>query len=194
MANDSIYVQRRRDKSGNSKICSPIVRRTPSQSELKTLLRYEPETGLFYHLQSRGKGKAGSVAGSPSRVHGYVELRICNRLFPAHRLAWLYMTGELPERPITIDHINGDRKDNRWSNLRLATYHQQSWNTGAQHHNKSGLKGAWPCKATGKWQSMLEMDRKRIWLGRFDTAEEAHKAYLKAAEERRGAEWTRQNS
>lgn len=182
------YRQRRRDRDGNVVFASEIVRRIPTQDELRTRYHYAPETGLFTHLQNRGKGKAGQTAGNTSKT-GYVEMRVCNSLFQAHRLAFLYMTGTFPERPLTVDHINGIRDDNRWCNLRVADYRQQSWNAPAHHHNKSGLKGAWPCKTTGRWVSMLQDGKRRIWLGRFDTAEEAHHAWIGAARELRGAEW-----
>lgn len=188
MAEIILYRQRRRDKHGNSVLTSEIRRRTPTQAELKAMFHYCPETGAFTHLQSRGKAKAGNQAGNVN-LNGYIETRVFNRLFPVHRLAWLYMTGALPEKPITVDHINGNRTDNRWANLRLADYWQQSWNTTAHKTCQSRLKGAWPCKTTGRWQSMLQDGKRRIWLGRFDTPEEAHQAWIKAAIELRGEEW-----
>ena len=165
-----------------------LVKRIPTQDELKALMHYDPETGVFTHLQSRGKGRAGQTVGKVN-VHGYVEMRVFNRLFGAHQLAFIYMTDRYPQRPMTVDHINGDKTDNRWCNLRIADYYGQSWNTGPHKTNKSGLKGAWPCKTTGRWISMLEMDRKRIWIGRFDTAEDAHKAWINTARNLRGDEW-----
>jgi len=165
-----------------------LVKRTPTKEELRELFQYDPDTGVFTHLKSRGKGKAGQPAGKVN-IYGYVEMRVLNKLFVAHRLAFLYMTGEMPVIPYTVDHINGERADNRWCNLRIADYRQQSWNAPAHHHNKSGLKGAWPCKQTGRWISMLQDGSRRIWLGRHDTAEEAHAAWIKAATELRGADW-----
>jgi hypothetical protein len=170
-----------------------LIKRTPSQAELRELFHYDPETGVFTHLQTRGKGKKGATVGKVN-MHGYVEMRVFNKLFGAHRLAFLYMTGELPVLPFMVDHINGSRSDNRWINLRIADYQQQVWNTTAHHHNQSGLKGAWPCKTTGRWQSIIQDGAKRVWLGRFDTAEEAHQAWIKAATELRGAEWVQRAS
>jgi hypothetical protein len=170
-----------------------LIKRTPTQAELKELFHYNPETGVFIHLQTRGKGKKGQPVGKINHL-GYVEMRVFNKLFGAHRLAVLYMTGEVPILPLAVDHINGDRADNRWSNLRVADYRQQSWNAPAHRHNQSGLKGAWPCKQTGRWVSMLQDGSRRIWLGRFDTAEEAHAAWIKAAAELRGAEWVQRAS
>ena len=190
MADAILYRQRRRGKDGEIHIVSTILRRDPTQDDLKALYSYNPETGHFTHLQSRGKGHAGKLAGRLNRA-GYVEMRVLNKLFGAHRLAVLYMTGRLPVQPLTVDHINGERSDNRWANLRIANWHQQVWNTPVHHHNQSGLKGAWPCKTTGRWLSMLQDGKRRIWLGRFDTAEEAHQAWIKAATQLRGEEWTR---
>lgn len=190
MAEPILYRQRRRGKDGAIRMVSTIVRRVPTQDELKSLYLYDPETGHFTHLKSRGKGRAGQLAGNINS-NGYREMRVCNTLFQAHRLAFLYMTGTFPEKPLTVDHINGVRDDNRWCNLRAATWHEQTWNSPVRQQCKSGLKGAWPCKTTGRWQSILTDGKARIWLGRFDTADEAHRAWIKAATELRGEEWIR---
>jgi len=190
MADPILYPQRRRGKDGTIITVSTIVRRVPTRDELMALYSYDPETGIFTHLKTRGKGQKGQVAGNINKA-GYIEMRVLNRLFVAHRLAFLYMTGAMPQPPMTVDHINGVRSDNRWSNLRLANHHQQSWNSTVHRHNQSRLKGAWPCKTTGRWQSMLQDGNMRIWLGRFDTAEEAHRAWIEAATNLRGMEWTK---
>lgn len=186
MANGLVYRQRRRDKFGNIKLTCEIVRRDPTHAELLAIIHYNPETGRFTHLRTSGKAKKGAIAGNIA-PNGYWQLRVFNKLFAASRLAWFYMTGEWPRE--TIDHINGIRTDDRWSNLRLASKTENNWNTGPMSNCKSGLKGAWRCKSTGRWLSMLEVNRKRIWLGRFDTAEEAHKAWIEAASKIRGKEW-----
>lgn len=188
MAQNIVYRQRRRGKDGSIELCSEIVRRYPTQDELKALYHYDPETGVFTNLQTKGKGVAGQEAGGINRL-GYREMRVFNRLCTAHRLAVLYMTGTFPERPLTVDHINGIRHDNRWINLRLATMVEQNWNSAAHRDNQSSLKGAWPCKTTGRWQSIIQDGSKRVWLGRFDTALDAHEAWIKAATELRGEEW-----
>ena len=193
MANPTLYQQRRRRKDGSIQLTSVIIRRLPTQSELLALFHYDPETGIFTHRQTRGKGKAGSVAGNIN-PHGYWEMRVFNKLFGAHRLAWLYMTGSLPEGRESIDHVNGVRTDNSWRNLRLATYENQSWNSPVLKTCKSGLKGAWPCKTTGRWQSIIQSNGKRIFLGRYDTADEAHAAWLRAAIQQRGAEWVERST
>jgi len=189
MADAVVYRQRRKGKDDKVRMVSEILRRTPSHEELRSRLSYDPNTGVFTNLVNLGKAKIGAVAGSVN-PNGYWEIRVCNRLFPAHRLAWFYMTGELPPDGMTIDHVNGVRCDNRWCNLRLATYEEQAWNSIAQSDCKSGMKGAWLCKSTGRWQAIIGHKGKRKFLGRFDTAEEAHQAYIKAAIELRGIEWT----
>jgi HNH endonuclease len=158
---------------------SVIIRRDPTHAELLERLAYDPGTGIFRHRKSVGKGRAGEVAGSRN-AEGYVAIRLFNRLQAAHRLAWLYMTGEWPPDGFTIDHKNGIRSDNRWQNLRLADDCQQNWNLPVLSTCQSGLRGAWPCATTGRWQSMIIVRGERIWLGRFDTAEQAAAAYAKA--------------
>lgn len=190
MVDPILYQQRRKRKDGSVMLTSIIVRRTPTHAELLALFHYDPETGIFIHRRTRGKGKAGTVVGNINS-QGYWEMRVFNRLFQAHQLAWFYMTGVLLEGRESPDHENGIRTDNRWGNLRLATYEQQSWNSPVFKTCKSGFKGAWPCKTTGRWQSMIQSNGKRIWLGRFDTAEDAHAAWVKAATEQRGIEWVR---
>src|SRR5690349_15052213 len=88
-----------------------------TQQYLKEILHYDPETGVFIWYTSRGHCKAGNVAGSLNL--GYILIGICNFKYQAHRLAWLYMTGEWPT--FEIDHKNGVSSDNRWENLREAT-------------------------------------------------------------------------
>lgn len=188
MADSIVYRQRRRNKNGDVYLASSITRKTPNQKELMDRLSYDPDTGMFTHLTNIGGGEIGRIAGGTARG-GYWEIRIFNRLFGAHRLAWLYMTGELPSGRMSIDHVNGKRDDNRWANLRLATYEQQSWNSAVKSCCKSGLKGAWPCKSTGRWQSVIQTNGKRVFLGRFDTAQEAHEAWVLAATKARGSEW-----
>jgi len=96
--------------------------------------------------------------------------------YGAHRLAWLLTHGEWPKDE--VDHINGDRMDNRLSNLREATRSQNSMNIGARRTNKTGFKGVWAYK--GRFRSQIALDGKRTSLGTFDTAQEAYSAYCAA--------------
>jgi hypothetical protein len=110
---------------------------------------------------------------------GYRYIRIDYNLYPEHRLAWLHMTGEWPTAG--IDHINCDRLDNRWSNLREATKAKNAMNMHIRADNTSGYKGVSWSKIRRKWIAHITVDRKCRHLGSFDTPECAFIAYMKAA-------------
>ena len=144
---------------------------------LKQLLSYDERTGLFHWLANRRFVKQGDVAGSPSVAHGYRIISVDGKNYKAHRLAWLYITGEFPRRD--VDHINGSRSDNRWANLRNADDQLNMENRRhAQKNNSCGYLGVrWD---RGKWRAALQLNGKKINAGRFKTAEEAHAAYVTA--------------
>jgi hypothetical protein len=96
------------------------------------------------------------------------------RKYIAHRIIWLMMTDEWPEAE--VDHINGNKADNRWDNLRLATHGQNKANAGAMHR---GLKGAY--KVKNRWRSVIRADGYTQHLGYFDSEQDAHLAYVEAA-------------
>ena len=139
---------------------------------LKQVLRYEPETGFFYRILKSGTSLAGSIAGGKSGT-GYILISIDNKQYYAHRLAWLYMTGEMPKK--LIDHKNMDKTDNRFENLREATYSQNIANK--KHKSKSGFKGVTWWERDKKWKAQIEIDGKNKHIGYFETPELAHKAY-----------------
>lgn len=156
-------------------------------NELRHLLSYSPETGDFTWINPPvpSKVKIGDIAGT-AMPDGYRSITIKTKMHKAHRLAWLYMTGEWPQKK--MDHINRVRDDNRWANLRLATYSQNTANRSG--HNKHGLKGVsvnCRCK-TKPYRAQIEIRengrRKSISLGTFLTTQEAHEAYMKALRER----------
>lgn len=145
--------------------------------ELYRRLRYDEERGVLV----RRKGKnAGKDAGYPH--DGYIRLGFSgsagHRDLLAHRVIWAMKTGAWPVD--RIDHRDGDGMNNRWGNLRPATMPQQMQNKGLYKNGKSGLTGASFHKRIGKWQSYINVDKKRRYLGYFDTAEEAHAAHLDA--------------
>lgn len=162
--------------------CKPL----PSQEYLKSILDYDPETGAFT-WKHRPNGPrhwntkyAGTRAGSLEPVSGYERISINDRIFKAHRLAWVWMTGDSPDEE--IDHINGDRLDNRWANLRLATHGQNQAN--CKTWNKFGLKGVTKCG--NRFLAKITKNHEYHYLGLFATPEEAHAAYMKAAREMHG--------
>lgn len=146
--------------------------------DLRALLNYDPDTGVFtWRVKPNRRIAAGAVAGHVRSDDGYVGLQIASVPYFAHRLAWTYMTGS--PAPENIDHRNGIRHDNKWSNLREATHaiNQQNKRK-AKPGSKSGVLGAYP---SGRgFRSMIGVNGKVYRLGTFDTAAEAHEAYVAA--------------
>ena len=107
----------------------------------------------------------------------------------AHRLAWFFVYGEWPQKQ--IDHINGNKSDNRISNLRLATASQNLSNKGITKSNTSGYKGVSFNRTKKKWMASIKVNKKSINLGYFLTPEEASEAYKAAAIKHHGefASW-----
>jgi len=147
---------------------------------LREILHYDPETGVFTWRAGRGRVKDGAVAGSilPRREGkgGPTSLvGVRGRKYPAHRLAWVYMTGSWP--PLEIDHIDTDSLNNRWDNLRLATTQQNGANRGPQKNNSSGFKGVCWNKANKAWRATTRYNGVKIQIGDFKTPEAAYAAY-----------------
>lgn len=148
--------------------------RTLTAKRLREVLRYDPATGLFKrrHVTRNWREFAGAQDSQ-----GHVQIRVDGPLYAAHRLAWLYMTGEWPKAG--VDHRNGIRSDNRWTNLRAATAAENCQNQVARCTNKSGVLGVRLLK-NGKWNAQIQAGGKKKNLGQFDTLEEAGQAYLAA--------------
>lgn len=151
-----------------------------TQEKLKEILRYDPETGVFYWKVSVSQNtSAGSVAGCYNRF-GYCTIRIDGVGYGAHCLAWLYTVGEFPLDE--LDHIDGNPSNNRFDNLREATNAENGRNRKLNSNNMSGFKGV--CQAVnGRWQAQIGFNGRRIHLGYFSTAEEAHVSYESKAME-----------
>lgn len=149
-----------------------------TQNRLRQLLSYDPQTGCFLHLKSRGGEAAGSVAGSV-RPDGYRTISVDYSHYLAHRLVWLYVYGHFPE--IQIDHINSIQDDNRLVNLRAATISENLANCRLRKDNTSGLKGV-SLNKSGTWTAQISIRGKQTRIGSFMTKERAHQAYLARAE------------
>lgn len=166
-----------------------------TQEELKKLLHYDAKTGLFTWLprtpemfvdgdaqHSRERNCncwntrfAGKKAKYKDKDKGYIEIRLKGKLFKAHRLAFLYVLGRWPEKE--VDHINMNRSDNSWENLREASKSQNKGNVRKYSNNTSGFKGVSYNKRKTKWEAKGCLNNKTIHLGHFDTPEKAHEAY-----------------
>lgn len=152
-----------------------------TQSQLKDLLTYNPETGTFiWNITRGGSAHAGTVAGSID-TRGHVQIQVYQKQYAAHRLAFLYMTGVFPKHG--VDHINRIKTDNRWCNLREATQAQNMENKTMYKNNTSGVKGVTWNKRIGKWQVGVGKNGKLIHVGYFSDLEEAKAARLKAEKE-----------
>lgn len=158
-----------------------------TQEYLKWLFSYDPETGLFTRLVARKGVAAGAIAGCRT-LNGYTTISIkidgVVSRFYAHRLAWLYIHGEWPID--VLDHVNGDRSDNRMINLRAAQKNQNSFNARMKSSNKSGVKGVCWHKAMKKWHAQLRFNGEQQNLGFFDNLEEAERIVRLARETHHG--------
>lgn len=145
---------------------------------LHEILRYDPETGIFTWVKTkRLSNYVGKTAGFKMPI-GYRAIMIDGKQQYAHRLAWLYMTGDWPAAQ--IDHRNGVRDDNRFSNLRAATKAENMQNSRLRKDNRCGFQGVgWDCQRQ-KWQARIRYQHRKYDLGRYDTPEAAHAAYLAA--------------
>jgi hypothetical protein len=152
----------------------------PTQEEIRQRLHYDPETGVFTRIAAGSKAQArrvGEKPGTLNKANGYVQFHACGRLQYAHRLAWIYVHGPIPDGA-RIDHANQCRHDNRLSNLRLASHADNLRNCKVRSDNKSGVKGVYFDRSRGNWAVQVA-NRK---LGRFETLEAAVQARRKAAE------------
>lgn len=147
---------------------------------VRELLTYDSETGIFRWLvRPSSQVPAGSIAGSTDKRHGYVMIGIDTRLYFAHRIAWLYVTGAWPQH--RIDHRNGFKGDNKFCNLRDVTQGVNLQNQRSPHSNNvSGYLGVSIDRARGGWVATIKTDGKNKFLGRFDDPKEASSAYLAA--------------
>ena len=145
---------------------------------LKTILDYDLNTGVFvWREKISSKVIVGRRAGCKSKA-GYILIRIHGVLYLAHRLAWLYVYGDWPEKH--IDHKNKDRGDNRICNLRLCNDAENGQNCKLSKKNTSGKTGVCFNKRTGKWFAQIFVNRKRIGLGSYDSFDLAVKARAEA--------------
>ncbi len=141
-----------------------------NHDELRNKLSYDPITGLFTNR------KTGKIIGY-NHNFGYISISFQNNEYLAHRLAWYYMRAEWPKEE--IDHIDTNKKNNAWSNLRESTYTQNKFNRPVQPNNKLGIKGVRAKR--NKFQARIRVGGHEISLGVYNTRDEAANAYKNAA-------------
>ena len=150
-----------------------------TQERLKELLNYNESTGEFVWIRpTSNRVKQGSVAGAV-RDDACITISVDGKEYKAHRLAWLYIYGELPVRE--IDHKNCNPIDNRISNLRLSDRVTNNQNKGRASNNKTGYKGVYFVKRTKMFCAQININGKPKYLGSFTSAIEAYACYVAEA-------------
>jgi hypothetical protein len=143
---------------------------TLTQAYVRELYDYNPEIG---HLISKRHNRPTGQA-----IGKYLRVEIKGKRYKNHRIIWLWVYGQWPE--LSIDHINGNGRDNRLCNLRQATNKQNAENRPGVRA-ASGMKGVY-ATGNGRWKSTIGHKMKVLYLGTYVTKEEAHFAYQQAAE------------
>lgn len=148
--------------------------------DLRSLLDYNPQTGLFVWTNAARSDHVGKVAGYI--CEGYRNITVRGRLYKAHRLAWLHAHGRWPDGQ--IDHINGSTDDNRIANPRDCSHAQNRQNLRRSYRNNSArLLGASFDNKVGKWRSQIQVSGRKEHIGYFDSAERGHEAYVQRKRE-----------
>ena len=158
-----------------------MAREALEASELRKIFCYNPITGAIkWKISPSSCIKAGSVAGTVSKASGYIRIGIRGWNYAAHQLAWAIHYGKWPD--MQIDHIDGDRSNNRKSNMRLVTNAENAQNRKPAANSKSGIVGVTWSKASGGWQAKITLNGAEKNLGTYSTKEAAAARY---AEEKR---------
>jgi hypothetical protein len=154
------------------------VTRLPTAEYVRSLLDYDPQTGVFRWRCNRGLKNVGGKRAGTVTARGYRVIEIAGKTHREQRLAWLFATGHWPSGE--VDHRDRDRSNNKLDNLRLATRSQNTTNKAVQKSSQTGIKGV-NRRENGTFRAYLSAQGRRINLGTFRTAEEARSAYLEAA-------------
>lgn len=160
--------------------CKKFVRTMEiTQENLRKAFDYNPETGEITHKYP-GRGRSIGDSATTNHSGGYYAMNVGGTMHLAHRIIFMYMKGYYPRM---VDHINHDRKDNRWCNLREVNDLDNAKNITLHHNSKTGINGVALHKPTGKYRAYIGINYKQKHLGLFNTVEEAINARNKANEE-----------
>lgn len=168
----------------------------PSQKELLELFFYDRDTGkLFWRTSKANKTRAGTEARSKAK-DGYLRVTIHHKTYQVHRIVWIILHGEIPEGKL-IDHLDGNRENNKPDNLRLVDDSENGRNRGKRSDNTSGITGVYFNKQRNNWRvQVYNENHKKIMLGSYKTLEEAKKVrdeYLVWLEETFGIAYTKRH-
>ena len=152
---------------------------TPPPESIREFLSYCPATGVFSR-QKAPPHRAGGLKCGNRRPSGYMAIIFKGKHYYAHRLAWWWVHGEMPA--MHIDHINGDKADNRISNLRLSTFAQNNFNAPVGPRNTSGFRGVTWEQRSLRYVAKIYRNGKCKHIGQFRTKEEAAAAYAAESE------------
>ncbi len=159
--------------------------RLPTKEYLNERLSYDPETGIlrWKMVSTRwGMRPTDRVAGTKASGGDCSQMMVDNTFLKAHRVIWRMVHGDFDEQ-LVIDHINGDRGDNRISNLRLVTHQENMKNCSLSKNNTTGHTGIWYQASTDKWHASIHKDYKKVHIGSYKTKGEAIKARKDAEKE-----------
>jgi hypothetical protein len=157
----------------------------PSQDYLLKVLDYSIITGnLFWKKNVGTKRIKGKIAGSLNKDNGYITVCLGGTKYRAHRIIWKMITGEDPVE--LVDHIDGDRSNNSWHNLREATVSENLRNARMSSKNSSGYKGVSFNSSRNRYEAYITIKRRHYYLGGYMTAEEAYAAYCAGANKHHG--------
>lgn len=172
------------EKSAKAKrVRTPIRDATEALRVARIYLEYDSESGVFTNKASRTSNTVIGAVATCKAGNGYLGIHLEGRQYHAHRVAWLWHYGRWPDG--VIDHINGDRSDNRIRNLRDVSIALNGQNRfGPQKNNKSGFLGVMWNKAAQKYAARIRYNGKFAHLGFFDDPVEASKAYMAAKREK----------
>lgn len=147
------------------------------EAEIREWLSYDLETGIFRWKKQRpgGSKKVGDVAGYVHKITGYVHIQVLGRIVSGQRLAWWFVHGEWPA--LLMDHVNGNRADNRIANLRQANPSQNTANHRGTRRPKNGYFGVHAAHGSPGWVARVFYRGRTVGLGTFPTPEEAARAY-----------------
>jgi len=163
----------------------------PDAAYLREILTYDPGSGVFLWKFRQGvpcswnTKYAGRMAGSQDK-HGYWIIRVDHKHYKAHRLAWVYVTGESIPEFTEVDHRDNCRWNNSFANLRLASDLQNAQNSCLRKDNRSGFRGVSWHRAQRKWVAQISHKGTRMCLGYFDSPETAFEKFKVEATRLRG--------